>query len=95
MSDFAIRPVPQNFNDAHINAEKYREMYQRSLADPEGFWAEMANSFLSWDKTWDEVFSYDFIAGDAQWFAGGKLNVCYNCVDRHLPQRADRTHLGG
>ena len=93
MSEFPTRPVPDNFSDAHINAENYRAMYQRSLEDPEGFWAEMANSFLSWDKPWDRVVNYDFIAGDAEWFAGGKLNVSYNCMDRHLPQRADQTAL--
>ena len=93
MSDFATRPVPQNFSDAHINAENYREMYQRSLEDPEGFWAEMANSFLSWDQPWKKVVRYDFLKGDAEWFAGGKLNVSYNCIDRHLPQRANQTAL--
>ena len=59
----------------------------------EGFWAEMAHSFLSWDQIWDKVVRYDFARGDAEWFAGGKLNVSYNCIDRHLPQRADQTAL--
>jgi len=68
-------------------------MYRRSLEDPEEFWAEMANSFLNWDKTWNTVVDYDFIKGDTQWFAGGKLNVSYNCIDRHLPQRAAQTAL--
>jgi acetyl-CoA synthetase len=93
MSEFSTRPVPANFQDAHINKEDYRAMYQRSLEDPEGFWAEMANSFLCWDKTWDTVVRYDFIKAEAEWFAGGKLNVSYNCIDRHLPQRADQTAL--
>ena len=87
------RPVPANFSDAHIDAQRYRDMYQQSLDDPEAFWAGMANEFLDWDHTWDTVVSYDFSKGDAEWFAGGKLNVSYNCIDRHLPQRADQTAL--
>ena len=93
MSEFPTRPVPANFKDAHINAEQYQAMYKRSIEDPEGFWSEMANEFLSWDQPWNEVVSYDFIKGEAAWFSGGKLNVSYNCIDRHLPERADQTAL--
>ena len=93
MSEFPIHPVPANFKDAHINAEQYQAMYQRSIQDPEGFWGEMATEFLSWDQPWDKVVDYDFVKGDAAWFAGGKLNVSYNCIDRHLPERADQTAL--
>jgi acetyl-CoA synthetase len=93
MSEFSTRSVPANFEDAHVNAERYQAMYQRSLDDPEGFWAEMAHSFLSWDQIWDKVVRYDFARGDAEWFSGGKLNVSYNCIDRHLPQRAAQTAL--
>ena len=87
------RPVPANFSDAHIDAQRYRDMYQQSLDDPEAFWAGMANEFLDWDHTWDTVVRYDFRKGDAEWFSGGRLNVSYNCIDRHLPQRADQTAL--
>ena len=87
------RPVPANFNDAHIDAQRYRDMYQQSLDNPETFWAEKANEFLAWDHTWDTVVRYDFSKGDAEWFSGGRLNVSYNCIDRHLPQRADQTAL--
>ncbi len=93
MSEFPICPVPANFKDAHINARQYQAMYQRSIDDPDGFWSEMANEFLSWDQGWDEVVSYDFVKGEAAWFAGGKLNVSYNCIDRHLPERAEQTAL--
>tara|TARA_R110001599_G_scaffold353714_1_gene595778 strand:+ start:32527 stop:34458 length:1932 start_codon:yes stop_codon:yes gene_type:complete len=91
MSDSSSHPVPANFSDAHINAEKYAAMYQRSITDREGFWGEMASEFLSWDKPWDTVVNYDFVKGQAEWFAGGKLNVSYNCIDRHLPARAEQT----
>ncbi|MAT94990.1 MAG: acetate--CoA ligase [Halioglobus sp.] len=93
MSQFALRPVQPNFRDAHINAEQYEVMYQRSLEDPEGFWADMANNFLSWERPWESVCSYDFHRGEARWFDGGVLNVSYNCIDRHLPARADQTAL--
>ncbi len=93
MSEFPTHPVPANFKDAHINAEQYQEMYQRSVEDPEGFFAEMANDFLAWDQPWDSVVDFDFIKGEASWFSGGKLNVSYNCIDRHLPERADQTAL--
>jgi acetyl-CoA synthetase len=93
MSEFPVHPVPANFQDAHIDAERYKAMYQRSLDDPEGFWGEMAKTFLDWDQPWSKVVSQDFTTGDAQWFAGGKLNVRYNCIDRHLPERADQTAL--
>jgi acetyl-CoA synthetase len=93
MSEFPTRAVPANFKDAHIDAATYQAMYRRSVEDPEGFWAEMADAFLSWNQTWDSVVRYDFTNGDAQWFAGGKLNVSYNCIDRHLPQRAAQTAL--
>ena len=67
-------------------------MYKRSIEDPEGF-GEMASEFLSWDQPRDKVVNYDFVKGEAAWFCGGKLNVSYNCIDRHLPERADQTAL--
>ena len=91
MSEFPTHPVPANFKDAHINAEQYQSMYQRSIKDRDNFWSEMAKEFQSWDKPWDRVLSYDFTRGEAEWFAGGTLNVSYNCIDRHLPQRANQT----
>ncbi len=91
MSKFAVHKVPESFGDAHINADRYREMYQRSIDDPEGFWAEQAEAFLTWDKPWDRVLKADLSRGEAEWFGGGKLNVSVNCIDRHLPERADQT----
>jgi acetyl-CoA synthetase len=93
MSVFSVRPVPANFKDAYINAERYEALYQRSLQDPASFWAEMADTFLSWDQKWSSVVNYDFIKGHTAWFDGGKLNASYNCIDRHLPQRAHKTAL--
>lgn len=93
MSQFPTHPVPASFDDAHINAQQYKEQYQRSIDDPAGFWGEQASAFLSWDQPWDKVVDFDFVTGEATWFAGGKLNVSYNCIDRHLPERANQTAL--
>ena len=92
MSDFPIHPVPQELKQtAHINSARYEAMYRRSVEDPEGFWGDMAAEFLDWDKPWDKVCEYDFRKGEVSWFAGGELNVSVNCIDRHLPGRADQT----
>ena len=93
MSEFPVHPIPDSFADAHIGPDDYREQYARSLADPDGFWSEKATEFLDWDQPWNTVVSYDFSQGKAEWFAGGKLNVSYNCIDRHLPARAQQTAL--
>ena len=85
MSEFLTRPVPANFKDAHINAETYQAMYQRSLEDPEGFWSEMANAFLSWEKAWDRVVRYDFANGEAEWFAGRSCLLPLPALYRPLP----------
>ncbi len=65
------------------NLIEYKDIYQWSVDDPEGFWAEMAGQ-LDWYRKWDKVLVEDFKEGKHQWFVGGKLNVCYNCVDRHI-----------
>ena len=79
-----IYPPDELAENAYIRSmDEYKEIYQRSIDDPEGFWAEMAEQ-LDWFKKWDKVLVEDFAEGQHQWFVGGKLNVCYNCLDRHL-----------
>jgi acetyl-CoA synthetase len=63
--------------------DEYRELYQRSISDPEKFWGELAEQ-LDWSKRWDKVLEWDFNKPEVKWFAGGKLNASYNCLDRHL-----------
>ena len=63
--------------------EEYRELYQRSINDPEKFWGELAEQ-LDWSKKWDKVLEWDFNKPEIKWFVGGKLNASYNCLDRHL-----------
>ena len=78
-------PPPEFSAQAHIKSmEQYDEMYRRSVDDPEGFWAEQAEENLDWMKKWDTVLEYDFHAPEVAWFIGGRLNVSYNCLDRHL-----------
>ncbi|MCJ7653835.1 MAG: acetate--CoA ligase [Dehalococcoidia bacterium] len=62
---------------------EYKDIYQWSIDDPEGFWGEMAGQ-LDWYKRWDKVLVEDFKEGKHEWFVGGKLNVCHNCLDRHV-----------
>jgi len=91
MSESKIYPVPSEFaKNAHINNERYETMYKQSIEDPDGFWAGQANDFLDWSKTWDKVQDSDFKTGNIKWFEGGKLNVSYNCLDRHLDTRGDQ-----
>lgn len=94
MSEHKIYPVPaQTASHAHITEAQYQTMYQQSVDDPEGFWAEQAQKFVTWYKPWDRVLDWDFHKGQIQWFEGGKLNVAYNCLDRHLDTRGDQVAL--
>ncbi|MDJ0957466.1 MAG: acetate--CoA ligase [Arenicellales bacterium] len=94
MSDVKTYPVPADVaQHAWIDADKYNQMYQRSIDDPEGFWAEQAEEFLHWFKKWDAVMDNDYHKAQIKWFEGGKLNVAYNCLDRHLDTRADQVAI--
>jgi len=95
MSDSKVYPVPAEIAaQAHITAEKYEEMYQRSVNDPDGFWAEQAEQFVTWFKKWDKVSDWSFTDNvHIKWFEGAKLNVAYNCLDRHLETRGDQVAL--
>jgi acetyl-CoA synthetase len=69
--------------------EEYTEAYKKSISDPEGFWASVADHFL-WKKKWDKVLEWNFKDPKVEWFIGGKLNITENCIDRHLPAMADK-----
>ncbi|GFZ78386.1 acetyl-coenzyme A synthetase 2 [Pseudohongiella nitratireducens] len=92
MSEKHVYPAePQSHS--LIDKEAYEAMYNASIEAPETFWADQAKAFIDFIEPWDTVVSGDFSKADVKWFAGGKLNVCYNCVDRHLPTRADQVAL--
>jgi acetyl-CoA synthetase len=94
MTETHIIPVPDPVRDAcYINNDQYLAMYQRSISDPDGFWSEQADIFIDWYDKPQQVAEADFITGNVSWFAGGQLNICYNCIDRHLPERADQTAI--
>ena len=78
---------------AHINEATYQTMYARSIADPAGFWNEQASKFINWSKPWTNVVSADMPNGNIRWFDGATLNVSYNCIDRHLPTRANQVAI--
>ena len=82
-----IKVFKPNYRDAekaHIpNMNTYQEMYDKSVKDPDGFWAKQAER-LDWMKKWDTVSNNDFTKAKISWFEGGKLNVSYNCLDRHI-----------
>ncbi|PJK36490.1 acetate--CoA ligase [Pseudomonas sp. S10E 269] len=75
---------------AQLSQEEYQRLYRQSIDQPDTFWAEQAKSFLDWTTPWHTVQRSDIKTGAAQWFAGGQLNVSYNCIDRHLALRADQ-----
>ena len=80
-----VFPPPKEFSEAaHIKSlAEYQEIYDRSIADPQAFWAERAEQ-IDWFQKWDKVLVDDFANAKHEWFVGGKLNMTYNCIDRHL-----------
>lgn len=94
MAESKTRPVPSAFAaNAHIDEATYRAQYQRSIENPEAFWAEQAEQYLTFYEPWHTVCDYDFRKGEAKWFEGATLNVSVNCIDRHLPERDNQTAL--
>ncbi|MQX37942.1 acetate--CoA ligase [Roseospira navarrensis] len=95
MSEAHVFPVPQDAAaNAHIDSTRYKEMYARSIADPEGFWGEHGKR-IDWIKPYSQVkdVSYDPHDVHIRWFHDGTLNVAANCLDRHLETRGDQTAI--
>ncbi len=76
-----------------IDPAQYDAMYRQSIEEPDVFWSEQATTFLEWTKPWNQVSEVDMQQGRIAWFNGGELNVSINCIDRHLPARADQTAI--
>lgn len=72
--------------------EEYKSTYQRSVDNPENFWAEIADKF-TWQKKWDQTLNWNFDEPKVEWFKGGKLNITENCLDRHLEKRGNKLAL--
>ena len=91
MDDNRIYPVAlRNAEEAYIDEARYQEMYRRSIENPEEFWSEQAEKYLTYTKRWDQVMSYDYVTGAIAWFSGAKLNATVNCIDRHLEARGEQ-----
>ena len=94
MSEEKLYPVfAEAAANTHLTEAQYRAMYDASIADPESFWAEQARSFLTWSTPFSSVVESNLREGQAKWFADGSLNVTVNCIDRHLPDRADQAAI--
>jgi len=96
MSDQKVYPVKPEFADsAWINNEKYLQMYQQSVINPEGFWREQAEQRIDWIKPFTRVrnVSFDDHNVNIKWFEDGTLNASANCLDRHLETRGDQTAI--
>ena len=84
--DKIFKPDPKTSASSHISSlEQYRELYEHSINEPLEFWEKTARR-LSWYHPWNDVRDFDFFKGQIEWFSGGKLNACYNCLDRHIEE---------
>ena len=94
MSVKKINPPLKFSANAHVkNMDQYKKEYNESIADRNAFWAKKAER-ISWVKKWDSVGEFDYVNANINWFEGGKLNVSYNCLDRHVEAGdGDRTAL--
>ncbi len=94
MSDPIFSPPPNFSAAAHVRSlAEYRAQYTRSLTDPEGFWSDIARGF-HWFSPWSTLREWDFSDEiSIRWFIGGRTNLCYNCLDRHLPSRGDQVAI--
>ena len=91
MSEEKVYKVPSDVaKRAFIDAEKYQEIYARSINESDIFWGEQAEEFLTWFSKWDKVQQWDYNDVNIKWFTKAKLNVSYNCLDRHLEKRGDQ-----
>lgn len=94
MSDIKTYPVSDSAKDrSFIDNDRYLSLYRESIEDPESFWSTQAEDFITWSKKWDKVQECDFNNASIKWFINGKLNVSYNCLDRHLESRADQVAI--
>ncbi|QRZ15873.1 acetate--CoA ligase [Paracoccus methylovorus] len=94
VENVAKHPVPSGFEDALVKPADYARMYAESISDPEGFWGREGKR-LDWIEPYTKVKNTDFTLGQVsiKWFEDGVLNASVNCIDRHLPARANQTAI--
>jgi acetyl-CoA synthetase len=94
-----VYPIPENIRKmAYISGrEAYDKLWKRSIEQPDAFWGEIASEYVEWFKKWDKVEEYNFDMRKGpiylKYFQGGKLNVSYNCLDKHLKTRGDKVAI--
>jgi len=94
MSEDKIYPVSDAASsNTYLNKDSFQKMYQHSIEAPEEFWAEQAGNLLHWHEPWKKITSGEFSSANSKWFEGAKLNVAYNCIDRHLERRGEQTAI--
>ncbi|SFY30132.1 AMP-binding enzyme, partial [Paracoccus pantotrophus] len=94
VENVAKHPIPPGFEDALVQPADYARMYAESISDPDGFWGREGKR-LDWIQSYTKVKNTDFTMGQVsvKWFEDGILNASVNCVDRHLPKRANQTAI--
>ena len=94
MNDQKRYPVPANILSRTLMSDAdYQRLYAESVNDTDNFWDARGKEFIDWYAPWDNVHSEDLPAGKVSWYEGAKLNLSYNCIDRHLPERANQTAI--
>ncbi len=95
MNELKLRYPVSEKAKAHtfIDSAKYDAMYKQSIEQPDVFWGEQAKEFIDWYQPWDSVSKVDLKKSEISWFTGAKLNVSYNCIDRHLATKANSTAI--
>ena len=87
MNKEKIYNVPKDISEhSNVSESEFQVLYKQSIENPDEFWSSQAESYLDWDKKWEEVKNTNIEKGEIAWFSGGKLNASVNCIDRHLPK---------
>ena len=87
MNKEKIYNVPKDISEhSNVSESEFQVLYKQSVENPDEFWSSQAESYLNWDKKWEEVKNTNIKKGEIAWFSGGKLNASVNCIDRHLPK---------
>ena len=92
MNKEKIYNVPKDISEhSNVSESEFQVLYKQSVENPDEFWSSQAESYLNWDKKWEEVKNTNIEKGEIAWFSGGKLNASVNCIDRHLPKDKNKT----
>ena len=91
MTEEKLYPIfPEISERAHISETQYLAEYDKSINDPNRYWSDIANKFITWDKPWTTVSDVNFGTAEIKWFVDAKLNVSKNCLDRHLKKNGEK-----